>query len=133
MMTGEEVRRGCIYLVDLCLGDVAESGPQGAAQGRRRPALVVQNDLGNLSSDTTIVVALSSRMPSRAYPFHVVLPADILGKPGIIMCEQIWTVSRRRVDPQALAECSADLMEQVEEALRHSLGLSAETGEHYVS
>jgi mRNA interferase MazF len=131
-MTSEErVRRGFIHLVDLSTD--GEGGSQSADRGRRRPALVVQNDLGNLSSDTTIVVALSSRLPSRPYPFHVMLPAEILGKPGIIMCEQIWTLSLARLDPLPLAECPPELMHQVEEALRHSLGFSVETAEQPLS
>ncbi|MFH0916522.1 MAG: type II toxin-antitoxin system PemK/MazF family toxin [bacterium] len=124
MMAEEKVRRGCIYLVALG----PDGGPEHAGRSRKRPVLVVQNDLGNLSADTTIVVALSSRVPSRLYPFHVMLPAEILGSPGIIMCEQIWTVSLERIAPQALAECPRELMDQVDAALRLSLGLSAETG-----
>jgi mRNA interferase MazF len=116
MMIDAEVRRGCIYLVDL--------GPD-TGSGKKRPALVVQNDLGNRAGATTIVVALSSSVPPRRYPFHVGLPAEILGRPGIIMCEHLRTVSLERVDRQALGECPPAVMEQVEEALRLSLGLSA--------
>jgi mRNA interferase MazF len=120
-MTGDEgVRRGFIYLVDL-------DPVVGSGQGKRRPALVVQNDLGNVSGGTTIVVALSSHLPPRLYPFHVALPAQVLGRPGVIMCEQIRTVEMERVDRQPLAQCPPDVMQQVEQAIRHSLGLSAET------
>jgi len=114
------VRRGFIYLVDF-------DPVGGSGQGKRRPALVVQNDLGNVAGATTIVVSLSSRMPSRLYPFHVALPAEVLGRPGVIMCEQIRTVEIERLDRQPVAECPAEVMQQVEQAIRHSLGLSAET------
>lgn len=129
-MTGAgEMSRGRIYVLDLTPGTDDTGGDGGQdRRGRKRPVLVVQNDWGNAYADTTIVVPLSSDVPSRAYPFHVELPADILGKPGVILCEQIWTVSRRRVDPRSLAECPAWLMDQVDEALTHSLGLSAEAG-----
>lgn len=120
MMSDVKVRRGGIYLVDV--DPVVGSGP-----GKKRPALVVQNDLGNVSAGTTIVVGLSSRVPAKLYPFHVLLPAEILGKAGIIMCEQIRTVALERIGPQVLAECSPEVMKQVEEAVRHSLGLSSET------
>ena len=118
MMDDAEVRRGCIYLVDL-------DPDVGSGRGKKRPALVVQNDLGNGAGATTIVVALSSRVPSRLYPFHVRLPEEILGRPGIIMCEHIRTVSLERIDPRALGECPPGVMGQVEEALRCSLGLPA--------
>ncbi len=125
-MTDETaVRRGSIYLADLGAGPSTER----RERGKKRPVLVVQNDWGNAYADTTIVVPLSSGIPSRAYPFHVELPAEILGKPGIVMCEQIWTLSLQRLDPRSLVECPSSLMDQVDEALRHSLGLSAETGQ----
>ena len=120
MTSDEGVRRGFIYLVDL--DPVAGSG-----QGKRRPALVVQNDLGNVSGGTTIVVALSSHLPSRLFPFHVALPTQVLGRPGVIMCEQIRTVEIERLDREPLAQCPVDVMRQVEEAIRHSVGLSMET------
>ena len=117
-MTSEaKVRRGCVYLVNVDQDQY--SGP-----GKRRPVLVVQNDLGNSEADTTIVVALSSIVPARLYPFHVGLPAEILGKPGIIMCEQVRTVSLDRIDPRPLGECPSDVMERVADALGRSLGLA---------
>lgn len=129
-MTGQgEVRRGSIHLLDFGSDTDSETGDRS----KKRPVLVVQNDWGNAYADTTIVVPLSSGMPSRSYPFHVELPPEVLGKPGIIMCEQIWTVSLWRIDPRGLAECPSWLMDQVDEALRHSLGLSAETGQRYLS
>jgi mRNA interferase MazF len=120
MVALSKVRRGCIYVVDF-------DPVIGSEQGKKRPALVIQNDLGNLSSDTTIVVAISSRVPTKSYPMHVSLPAGILDKPGVIMCEQIRTVSLQRVQAKALAELPKNLMSQVEEAIHHSLGFSEET------
>ncbi len=111
----ESIKRGGIYLVDL------NSDP--AAQQKKRPMLVVQNDQGNTAGSTTIVVTLTSVIPSQVFPFHVHLPADVLGKPGVVLCEQMKTVSLERVDPYPVAVCSANLMEQVDEALRMSLGL----------
>ena len=84
---------------------------------------MVQNDLGNRAGATSIVVALTSINPSQLFPFHVPLPAEVLGKPGVILCEQMRTISLDRVDGFALAECSGELMAQVDEALRLSLGL----------
>jgi mRNA interferase MazF len=124
MTEGIEIKRGSIYLADLGSG----ASDQRGGRNKKRPVLVVQNDWGNAYADTTIVVPLSSGIPSRSYPFHVELPADILGKPGIVMCEQIWTLSVVRLDPRRLGACPEPLMDRVDEALRHSLGLSAETG-----
>ena len=111
----EAIKRGRIYLADF--------GSDSAGQPKKRPVLVVQNDLGNRAGATTIVVALTSINPSQLFPFHVPLPAEVLGKPGVILCEQMRTISLDRVDGFALAECSTELMAQVDEALRLSLGL----------
>jgi mRNA interferase MazF len=126
MSDGGSLKRGGIYLASFSTG----VDPQGPRE-KKRPVLVVQNDWGNAYADTTIVVPLSSGVPSRSYPFHVELPAEILGRPGIVMCEQIWTLSRSRIEDRSVGDCPPWLMEKVDEALRHSLGLSAEMGGQY--
>src|SRR6266704_1836256 len=60
------VRRGEIYWVEY-------DPMKGSEQGGLRPALVVQNDTGNASSPTTVVAAMTRRIPSRRYPFSVVV------------------------------------------------------------
>jgi mRNA interferase MazF len=119
MVTPPRVRRGCVYWVDF-------EPVRGSEQGKIRPALVIQNNLGNMTADTTIVVAISSRIPSKPYPMHVRLDG-VLEKPSIVMCEQIRTVSLERVKPQPMAELPEETMAKVEDAVRHSLGLSPET------
>ena len=114
-MAVEGIKRGRIYLVDL--------GTDASGQAKKRPMLVVQNDQGNQAGATTVVVSLTSVVPSQLFPFQVHLPAGVLGKPGVVHCEQIKTVSMDRVESYAVAECPPDVMEQVDEALRASLGL----------
>ncbi|MBN1319935.1 MAG: type II toxin-antitoxin system PemK/MazF family toxin [Thermoleophilia bacterium] len=113
-------RRARIYIVDF-------DHAMGSEQGKKGPALVIQNNLGNQSSSITIVIAISSRVPFKRYPMHVPLPPGVLSRPGIITCEQIRTVSLERVEPAVLAELSREVTAQVEEALSHSLGISEET------
>jgi mRNA interferase MazF len=114
-MAAETIKRGGIYLVDL--------GPDAGGQARQRPVLVVQNDQGNRAGATTVVVSLTSVVPSQLFPFQVHLPAEVLGKPGVVHCEQIKTVSIDRVESYAVGECPPEVMRQVDEALRLSLGL----------
>lgn len=47
------IRRGDIVLVDL-------EPVKGSEQGKKRPCLVIQNDLGNSLSPTTIIAPLTS-------------------------------------------------------------------------
>jgi mRNA interferase MazF len=118
MVALAKVRRGCVYWVDF-------EPVRGSEQGKKRPALVIQNNLGNLTSTTTIVIPITSQVPSKSYPMHVVLTLE--GKSAVILCEQIRTVSLDRVESEAIAELSAELMSGVEEAIHHQFGFSEET------
>jgi mRNA interferase MazF len=108
--------RGSIYYIDF-------EPVRGSEEGKVRPALVVQNDVGNQASSTTIVAAITSRIPSQAYPFHVRLPDGFLSKPSVVMCEQLRTVAIQRFTSNAIAECPLRVMDEVDKALLRSLGI----------
>ena len=63
-----------------------------------RPALIVQNDIGNQFSPTTIVAPISTRQ-ARSYPFQVAVTAQESGLPhaSIVKCEQIQTIDQTRL------------------------------------
>src|SRR6266540_2674531 len=83
-------RRGEIYMVDF---DPA----RGSEQAGVRPACVVSNDVANLNSPNVIVVAITSTIPERDYPFNVHLPAGALPREGTILCAQVMTISKARL------------------------------------
>lgn len=87
----------------------------------RRPALVVQNDVGNRHSPTTIV-ALVSATPRREYPFLVELDAAELGRPSWVHCETIATLSVDKLEGR-LGVLTPKTMTRVDQALKRSLGL----------
>jgi len=60
-------RRGDIYLVNF-------DPTVGAEIQKTRPALILQNDIGNRTSDITIVAAVSSQLKGKRYPFEVIVP-----------------------------------------------------------
>lgn len=60
------VKRGEIYWVQF-------DPVKGSEQGSLRRALVVQQDIGNRYSPTTVVVAITSTLPPRPFPFVVVV------------------------------------------------------------
>ena len=63
-----KVKRGEIYLADLSDGT-------GSEQKKVRPVLIIQNNLGNKYSPTTIVACLSSKTVTKAnIPTHYHLP-----------------------------------------------------------
>ena len=87
----------------------------------RRPALVVQNDVGNRSSPST-VVAIVSTAPRPDYPFLVRLAATELGQAAVVHCETISTMPIAWLE-EKLATLSATTMAAVDQALKVSLGL----------
>ena len=109
-------RRGEVYLVDF-------DPVQGNEQGGRRPVLVIRNNLGNLASTVTAVAAITSKVPSRRYPFHVRVPEDLLPRPSVVLCNQIRTVAKERLEGPPLAELPEDVMGEVDAALVSRLGL----------
>lgn len=111
------MRRGEIYWVDLGV-------PRGSEQGGRRPALIIQNDTGNMYSSTTIVAAITSKEKQR-YRFHVEITSEESGllRDGTILLEQLRTISQDRLISK-VGTLSSAKMEQVDEALKVSLGLS---------
>lgn len=110
------VKRGEIYYIDWSPG-------RGSEQSGIRPALIVQNDVGNRFSRTTIVAAISTQK-RRPYPFHVPISPLESGLPedSIIKCEQLQTVDQQRLGRLAGSLSLGKILE-VNEALNRSLGL----------
>lgn len=72
-----EPRLGRVHWVDLSPGC-------GSEQPGVRLALANQNDFGSRASTTTIVAAITSRLPSAGYPFLVRPPDDLPSKPSVV-------------------------------------------------
>ncbi len=108
-------RRGEIWLVNW-------NPARGNEQAGKRPALVIQNDIGNEHASTTIVAALSAAI--RIYPMNVLIepPQGGLTKPSIVKAGQILTVSKDRLEKR-LGLIEEKKMEEVDQALRLSLAL----------
>ena len=71
---------------------------RGSEQAGLRPALVIQNDIGNEKSPTTIVAAISSSV--RIYPMNVKInpPEGGLDRTSIVKTSQILTISKERLE-----------------------------------
>ena len=109
-------KRGEVWLVNW-------NPAKGSEQAGKRPALVIQNDIGNEKAPTTIVAAISSSV--RIYPMNVeVKPPDGgLDRPSIIKTSQILTVARQRLEKR-LGRLSRVRMDDVDKAIKLSLALS---------
>jgi mRNA interferase MazF len=109
-------KRGEVWLVNW-------NPARGSEQAGKRPALVIQNDIGNEKAPTTIVAAISSS--AKLYPINVEIkpPEGGLDLASIIKTSQILTVSKERLEKR-LGQLSKDRMDDVDKAIKLSLALS---------
>ena len=113
-----EPRRGEIY---LCSFDPTV----GHEIRKTRPALVIQNDVGNRYSALTIVAAITSTISAVPYPVEVLIEPTArngLANRSSIRLDQIRTVDRRRL-VKRVGAADAAVMGRVDEAIKISLGL----------
>ena len=115
------ISRGEIYLADL-------NPVRGHEQAGVHPVLVIQNDLGNQYSSTTIVAAITSRIEKRRLPVHVELAAQLSGLPkdSVALLDQIRTIDKERLG-RLMGALPSEIMEQVDRALLISLDLADST------
>ncbi|NLC07033.1 MAG: type II toxin-antitoxin system PemK/MazF family toxin [Syntrophomonadaceae bacterium] len=111
------VKRGEIYYAEL-------SPVIGSEQGGTRPVLVVQNDIGNQYSPTTIVVAITSQISKGKLPTHVEIKAEKSGleRDSVILTEQVRTIDKKRLKHK-VAILDEESLLKVNQALEISLGL----------
>ncbi len=111
-------RRGEVYLVEF---DPA----RGHEIQKTRPAVVIQNDIGNRHSPVTIVAAVTSKLSPTPYPVEVdIAPGKGSGLtlPSAVLLSQIRSVDRERL-VKRLGALDPATMRKVDESLKISLGL----------
>jgi mRNA interferase MazF len=97
----------------------------GHEQGRSRPCVVVQNDVGNRFASTTIIVPLTDAAHIRALsPIYVPIVKGDGGttKDSYALCDRIRTVDQRRFK-KIFGTLSAEAIAEIDSALLISLGL----------
>ena len=83
-----DVRWGDIYLCDL-------GAYENSIQSGIRPVLIIQNNVGNLHSSTTIVAPITRTIKRMHLPSHVLLdPSCGLTNPSVVMLEQMRVVEK---------------------------------------
>ncbi len=110
------LRRGEVWTVDLHDGRGSE--PRGS-----RPALIIQNDVGNRYASTTIVAAITSTI--KIYPMTVALESGEGGlkRGSMVNLSQIFTIDKARLHTR-MGSLSGERMDMVNAALKVSLDLS---------
>jgi mRNA interferase MazF len=107
------MKRGQVYYADLGEGI-------GSEQGGLRPVLIIQNDIGNKHSTTTIIAPLTTQVKTKL-PTHcnVMLPN---GRKSIVLLEQIRIIDKKRIQGKPIGQLRN--MGNIDNAIRASLGLA---------
>ena len=98
----------------------------GAEIQKTRPALILQNNIGNTLSDTTIVAAVSTYSGGRVYPFEVLLSKGTGGvsHDSLVLLNHIRTIDKQRL-LKKLGTLELATMKEVAGALSISVGGTA--------
>ena len=115
-------------LMDVKWGDViyvdVGNEAKGSEQKGNRPAIIVQNDIGNRYSSTTIVALITSQ-EKRYMPTHVIVEPwqSGLNKVSTIMLEQIKTIDKSTIISK-VGHIETDwLKEKIKKSLTISFGM----------
>ena len=87
----------------------------GSEQGGVRPVVILQNDIGNRYSPTTIVAPMTTKTKTYV-PMHVKLKEDFLAKNSILLLEQIRTIDKRRLLSK-MGSISLESQDQIDKVL----------------
>jgi mRNA interferase MazF len=109
-----------IYYADL-------SPVKGSEQGGMRPVVILQNDVGNRHSPTTIVACVTSKIAVKhKIPTHIEITTTDesgLAKDSMVLLEQIRTIDKSRLKRRiGVVNETADRI-SIEKGLKVSLGL----------
>ena len=88
-----DIRRFDIVKADL-------SGGIDAEQGGIRPVVIIQNNVGNIHSSTTIVMPLTSKIKNLNQPTHTLIKSNLesgLKTDSMILGEQMRVISNQRI------------------------------------
>ena len=91
-------------------------------QGGTRPSLILQNDIGNRHSPTTIVAAITGRKTKAALPTHVKIMAKGLKTESTVLLEQIRTIDKARLG-EYIGRLDSKTLAAVDRAIVVSLGI----------
>lgn len=83
---------------DIVLVDFGEG--VGSEQSRRRPAVVIQNNVGNKYSPTTLVMPLTSQYKKVSQPTHTILGkggSNNLSMNSVVLGEAMRQISEQRI------------------------------------
>ena len=112
------MHRGEIYLVDFSTAVV------GSEQSGVRPAVIVQNELGNKNSTTTIVVPLTSKTKTQIGTHVILSPSDCgILRESTALCEQLRVIDKQRLIKKLGEVTNREKIADLNRKIQVSLGL----------
>lgn len=114
-----EIKRGEIYFANITKYD-----SKGSEQSGRRPVLILQNDIGNKFSPTTIIAIITTKS-KRNLPTHVEIHRNNINnlrRDSVVALEQITTIDKDRLEFK-IGELSMEDNKKVMEAIKVSLAM----------
>lgn len=112
-------KRWEIYYADL-------SPVKGSEQGGERPVLILQNDIGNRYSPTTIVACITTKIHQKhEIPTHIEITDPFCGLPknSMVLLEQLRTIDKSRLKNKVGEINFLNDILNIEKGLKVSLGL----------
>lgn len=111
-------KRGEVYFVSL-------DPTLGAEIKKTRPAVIIQNNISNRYSPTTIIAPVTSKFDEELYPTEVPVqpPEGGLTDMSVILLDQIRTVDRRRLVCR-VGKLKTRTIARIDNAVVISLGLT---------
>ena len=109
------VERGDVYMADLG----KEEEVVGSEQFGVRPVAVTSANFLNRRSPTVIVAAITSELKKTGMHTHVMLPAALLPKASMVLCEQRFTIDKQRLIKYC-CKLDKETMKQVTRACRRA-------------
>lgn len=111
------MHRGELYLADL-------DQQVGSEQSGLRPVVVVQNEIGNRYSPTTIICPITSKQKSKI-PTHVFISPDDcdIMRESTILCEQVRVIDKTRLRRKLGQIDNRKIIAEVNKKLMISIGV----------
>ena len=102
---------------------------QDFSRSKDRPAVIIQNDIGNAYGDNLMLASITSQVPEQEYPVHYRVYAGSqiakeagLDKDCVVKAETIVTIPKTRV-LEKLGRFPPEAMAEINRCLRVSLDL----------
>ena len=113
------VYRGDIYYADF-------DGAIGSEQKGIRPVLVLQNDIGNKYSPTTIVAPITTVEVKAKMPTHIFVKANQYGlkDDSYILMEQLRVIDKSRIKDY-IGRINYEQMKEIEKAFLIAIGMKS--------